>query len=180
VRLVGCCIHQFVIVLDVLHLDFENPATAVRVGVDEGWIRFHTGIHFHDGSGEGGIDVTRGLYGFHHGGWISSVHSLANGWKLYEDHIGEFFLSVIGDANGGDVTVQADPFMGGNVADIGWDVHVKLLVQTFCGQEKDSSSFIKRFFHDLGRKEAPTDIDIEFGAEFCIPAWQVSHGNTGH
>src|SRR6478609_7016725 len=123
VRLVGGGIQQFRDVRGVGDLELENPALAVGICVDQRGIGLDLRVHFHDLTADGGVDVAGGLHGFHDGGWIADIDGAAHGGEFDENHVGEFFLGVIGNAHGGDVAFKAEPFVRGGEAEVGWGAH---------------------------------------------------------
>ena len=123
VALIGRGIHQACRVGGILDAKFEDPAFAVGIGIDERWVGFDSVVGFDHFAADRRVDVGGGLHGFHHCGWVAGIDLAADAGEFDKDHIGEFGLGVIGDAHGGDVAFEADPFVRGAVAEVGRDVH---------------------------------------------------------
>ena len=117
-RLIGSSIHEAGDIRCVFNAEFEDPAFAVGIGVDERWIAFDIWISLDDLAADRGVDVAGGFDGFHDGAWIASIDGAAVGGQFDEDNVGEFFLSVIGNAHGGDVAFKADPFVRRAIAEV--------------------------------------------------------------
>ena len=117
-RLIGGGIHQAGDIRHVFNAEFENPAFAVGVGIDERGIAFDIRISLDDLAADGGVDVASSFDGFDDGARIAGIDGAAVGGQLDEDDVGEFFLSVIRNAHGGDVALKANPFVGRAIAEV--------------------------------------------------------------
>ncbi len=81
-------------------------------------------IGLHHLAGERRVDVGGGLDAFHHGAGFVGGDVAADLGEFDEHHVAELFLGVVGDADGGDVAIQSDPFMFLGEADVGgWFGH---------------------------------------------------------
>lgn len=114
---------EFLDLVGVGEFEFKDPSFAVGVGVDEGGVGFDFGVGFDNFSGDWGVDVGGGFDGFDDGGGVAEIDFFVEGGEFDEDDVGEFGLGVVGDANGGGVAFEAEPFVGGLVEEVGGDVH---------------------------------------------------------
>ena len=117
-------IHQFIDTGHVLDAHFENPAFAIRIGIDESRIGFHLWIAFDDLSRDRRVNIARGFHRFHNRGRVTHVHLATEDGELDEHHIGQLGLRVIGNAYRGYIAFEAKPFMRLIVSEIAWDIHV--------------------------------------------------------
>jgi hypothetical protein len=83
----------------------------VRVGVHQRGIVGDGLVDLDDFAADGRVDVAGGLDGFHHGAGFPGLHRAAHGGQFDKHDVGQFVLRVVGDADGGDVAADADPFV---------------------------------------------------------------------
>ena len=104
-------------------LDGEEPAVAVGVGVDETGVGGDGVVDGGDGAGDWGVDVGGGLDGFDDGDGFFGGDFAADLGEFDVDDVAEFFLGVVGDADGGVSGAGEDPFVGSGEAGVGWGWH---------------------------------------------------------
>jgi hypothetical protein len=89
----------------------EEPALAHRVGIDLCRVAGECVIDLGDLSGDRRIDLARRLDRFDDGGLLAPLDPPADFGQLDIDNIAELRLRVVGDADGGEIAVEPDPFM---------------------------------------------------------------------
>ena len=65
-----------------------------------------------DRAGNGCVNVARRFHGLHHANLFAGFHLRADLRKLDIDHIREFRLRMVGDADSSALAIKAQPFMG--------------------------------------------------------------------
>ena len=93
--------HEGVCVGEGVWLDGEEPALAVRVGVDEAGVGGDGVVDGGDGACDWGVYVGGGLDGFDDGDGFFGGDFAADLGEFDVDDVAEFFLGVVGDADGG-------------------------------------------------------------------------------
>jgi len=97
---VGGLIHEGVYVGRIRGLDFEEPAGAVRVGIDKTGVGSGFAVHFDDFAGDGSVDITGGFNGFNDGDRFTRGDSAAGSREFDINDIAEFRLGVVRNADG--------------------------------------------------------------------------------
>jgi hypothetical protein len=116
-------VHQRVQLGRVGQLDLEEPAGTHRVAIGQRGVGAQGFVDFGDLTGHGHVHVGGGLDGFDHTGHVFGGKGLAHFGQVDKHHVAQRVLRMVGDAHGGDVAVNAQPFVVGGVL----DGHEKLL-----------------------------------------------------
>ena len=111
--------------------DEENPAFAVRVGVDEGGVVLQRFIDRDNGSRDGRLDVPGGFDRFHDGGGRFGLHFGPDLGQFDINHVGQLGLGVVGDADARLAVFEADPVVCFGIFQIFGNVHVYFLWSGF-------------------------------------------------
>ena len=102
--------------------EFEEPAFAVGIGVDEGGVGDDGVVNGGDLPADWSVDVAGGFDGFDYRAGFAGFYFPADGREFDKDNVGEFVLGVVGDAYGGYLALSADPFVRFGVSQIRRDV----------------------------------------------------------
>ena len=89
----------------------KNQPAPSGIFIDLGGLVFQRGIGGGDFAADRGIDVAGGLDAFHHRGLAAGATLLPPGGQFHKHHIAQLLGGIFGDADGGLVAVEADPFM---------------------------------------------------------------------
>src|SRR6202047_4157658 len=116
VGLVGGRVHQPAELSGVREPHFDQPRRAVRIAIDFLGRILKFAIGFDHLSRGGRINLADGLYGLHRSKRLSGFDFRSGLGQFDEDHVAQFVLRVVGDANRGESTRHADPFMFFGVA----------------------------------------------------------------
>lgn len=107
--LVGC--EQIVQFGGIGELHFEEPPTRIGFGIDQARIVDEGFVDGRDRAAYGGVDIARGFDRFNDSADLTRLERSPDLGEFHEDDIGQFLLSVIGDAEKGGVAFDPDPFM---------------------------------------------------------------------
>jgi hypothetical protein len=108
-------------------LDFAEPALAVTVLIDEGWIIDEGFIDSDDFAGRGTVDVAGGLNRFNYADGLATFELEADTLHFGEGDVGEGVDGKLGDAEGDEAIFLFVPFVGFGVLTIGGAGHVGVL-----------------------------------------------------
>src|SRR5690606_38945867 len=89
----------------------EEPALALGSRVDQRRVVLDRGIALGDRAADRRVDVARGLDRFDHRRLLAFGEYGTRLGDLDEDDVAELRLCVVGDADGGGVAVDLDPFV---------------------------------------------------------------------
>src|SRR5262245_48889050 len=121
-RFVGRLVHQAVELGGIANLDLEEPGLALRILIDERRLGGGLRVDLDHLAGNGGKHIAGGLDAFHHSHRIALL-GLATGLRhLHEDDVAQLRLGVLGDADGTNPVLDADPFV---VLGVALDCHVR-------------------------------------------------------
>ncbi len=80
-----------------------------------------------DGAGERRVEFAGGLHRFHRTHFLAGGQGVAHGGQVHEGQVAQLFLGELGDADDGLIALDAHPFMGVGVEQVGGNGHVCLL-----------------------------------------------------
>jgi len=104
-------IHQAVEFAFVGDLHLEKPRLAAGVGIDQSRLGGERVIDLDYFARDWRVDVGGGLDGFDHRGGFRLLQAAADLRQFDEHDVAELRLRVIGDADGGDVALDGEPFV---------------------------------------------------------------------
>ena len=110
---VGSLIHQAVEFALVLDLQLEEPCLAGGIGIHHRRFRGERLVDFEHVARDRRVDVRCRLDGFDHGGSLGLFQAAADLGQFDENDVAELRLCVIGDTDGGDIALDAEPFVVG-------------------------------------------------------------------
>jgi hypothetical protein len=110
---VGLFIHERVDLGGIGKLQFEEPAIAQWIRIDDRWIRHDRLVGLDDLAADRSVNVGRGLDGFHHCGRRAFFETFAGCRQLDKNQVAELLLGVLRDADDRHVAVNAKPLVIG-------------------------------------------------------------------
>ena len=93
------------------HLDLDHPAAAEGIVVDGLGGVGEVFIDGDDFAGDGRIEVGDGFDAFDLAELLARLKHAAHFGGQHERHVAQFFFGMFGDADGGDVALDARPFV---------------------------------------------------------------------
>src|SRR5581483_5121379 len=105
--------------------DFCDPPLSVRVGVHKFALSFQGGVDFDDFAWNGRIKVADGFHRFDGSETAALLQHSAGFGQIEVNDVAEFALRVVGNADGGDIAFQFQPFVRGCVQPVSWDVQIQ-------------------------------------------------------
>ena len=137
---------------NVGELDLEEPTGRERFAVYESRIVGDTLVDLDDLAAHGRIDVARSLDRFDDGARLARFHLATHVGKLDEDNVRKFVLRVVGDAHGGNVAGDSNPFVRLGIFKIGWNLAHKLWLRGYADCEDSQFDFSSSGRQDCSRK----------------------------
>lgn len=111
VILVRASIHQIVEFTLIVHLNLDEPGIALGVRVDHTGLITENSVDLRDGSGNGCINVRRGLDGFDRAEGIALLELIPDLGQVHENDVTKGGLSEVSDANGGNLSIDLAIFV---------------------------------------------------------------------
>ena len=108
---VGGLIHQAAEFALVRNLQLEEPGLAAGVGIHQRGLGGERLVDLEHFARDRRVDVGGGLDRFDHGGGFRLLQAAADLGQFDEHDVAELRLRVIGDADGGDIALDAEPFV---------------------------------------------------------------------
>ena len=96
---VSFCVFQLLEIVCLVELENENPALAVRFAVNQPRVGFERFVYLHDCSFYRRVDIARRFYGFDDCNCFFCVCLSILFWQLDVNHVSQFRLGVIGNAD---------------------------------------------------------------------------------
>ena len=106
VFLVRASIHEVVEFTLIVHLNLYEPGIALGMRVDHTGLITENFVDLRDGSGNGCINVRRGLDGFDRAEGIALLELISDLWQVDENDVTKGGLSEVSDANGGNLSID--------------------------------------------------------------------------
>mmetsp|Transcript_3119 Transcript_3119/g.5327 ORF Transcript_3119/g.5327 Transcript_3119/m.5327 type:complete len:210 (+) Transcript_3119:964-1593(+) len=111
VLLVRASVHQVVELTVIFHLNLDKPGIGFGVRVDHTGLITEDFIDLRDGSGNGSINIRRGLDGFDRAEGITLLEFIPDLGQVHENDVTKGGLSKVSDANGGNLSINLAIFV---------------------------------------------------------------------
>ncbi len=121
--LVSSGIKKLIQISCVFKTHLADPTLLIGTAVDHGGISFQFRVDGNHFTPEWCIDRARRLDGLDGSCLVTTAHRLSNGGQFHEDHVAQFFLSMIRNTNRDDIVFEAYPLMIRRVPEIVWNIH---------------------------------------------------------